>query len=478
MNLPEQSQHTWSGQSPQKESRKTLHLSWDSPQMGPISPIHWAGRGLWQSQVLRSCWSAAVWPHGATPGAQVSHRGGGSDGLFQKPSGLRWPLAGPPEWGGVGVASPSPRGTAPGGRAGSPQTARGTLSQTCFHSFRKAGEAARKGSPQAPLRLGLGWGRGRGLALSLSFLATAQESLSPAILVPPAWQEGGVFLGVVGPATAAMPSPTPRSRGCRPWQAPAEPSSPWCWAEPLVFSCPVTPASCYPAPQAACGAGSVGPSPAFYSQDTEAAVGDVASQTQTRAPRARRSPACSPAPLPGLRPHARSVGQRPAALPARMGPVERPPAGSASQPTPCWSVLVPCHWGLQSLLWPTWAARGHTGIGGGRGGLCGAVVRTPTAASRSPPSLGVPAAGLGQSWPAGLRGLQEGAVRGPLQPQDLLRTPIVCRSGGLPYALCHGLSERCFSSRAGVGWVGREEAAPPDFLRVAYLGGTSDGVSP
>lgn len=56
-NLPEQSQHTRSGQGPQKESRKTLHLSWDSPQMGPhplfsLLAHPWAGRGLRQSQAL------------------------------------------------------------------------------------------------------------------------------------------------------------------------------------------------------------------------------------------------------------------------------------------------------------------------------------------------------------------------------------------------------------------------------------------
>lgn len=56
-NLPEQSQHTRNGQGPQKESRKTLHLSWDSPQMGPhplfsLLAHPWAGRGLRQSQAL------------------------------------------------------------------------------------------------------------------------------------------------------------------------------------------------------------------------------------------------------------------------------------------------------------------------------------------------------------------------------------------------------------------------------------------
>lgn len=214
LSLPEQSQHTRSSQGPQKEWEDPAfilgqHLSLDSPQWAPVpcppfSPVHWAGRALWQSQMLRSCWSAAVWPHGATPGAQVSHRGG-RDGLFQKPSGPRWPVPGPPEWGGVGVASPSPRATAPGGRASAPQTARGTLSRpvpTCSGT-RRGGE---EGQPARCSQAWPGAGAGEGLALSLSFLAMAQESLSPAILLPPAWPEGGVFLGVAGPA---VPSPAP-----------------------------------------------------------------------------------------------------------------------------------------------------------------------------------------------------------------------------------------------------------------------------
>lgn len=45
-----------------------------SPKWGPVPSCPWlptqgAGRGLWQHQVLGICWSAAVWPGEATPGA-------------------------------------------------------------------------------------------------------------------------------------------------------------------------------------------------------------------------------------------------------------------------------------------------------------------------------------------------------------------------------------------------------------------------
>lgn len=127
----------------------------------------------------------------------MSHRGG-SDGLFQKLSVLRWPLPRPPEGGGAGGASllPRLRVLLLAGVQLTTDCLWPPLRPVC--TCREGWSGGRKGSRSAQAWPGAAAG-GEGLALSLSFLATAQEWL---LQLSGSLQPGtgtGVFLGVVGP---------------------------------------------------------------------------------------------------------------------------------------------------------------------------------------------------------------------------------------------------------------------------------------
>lgn len=220
----------------------------------------------------------------------MSHRGG-SDGLFQKLSVLRWPLPRPPEGGGAGGASllPRLRVLLLAGVQLTTDCLWPPLRPVC--TCREGWSGGRKGSRSAQAWPGAAAG-GEGLALSLSFLATAQEWL---LQLSGSLQPGtgtGVFLGVVGPPcrhglpSAPLQGPSPMASSGR---APGSQSS-----RDARISLSTS--------QAACGAGNVRLSPALYSRGTEAGVEDVVPQTQPGL--LHRAP-------PGLRPHARSVGRRP-----------------------------------------------------------------------------------------------------------------------------------------------------------------------
>lgn len=153
-------------------------------------------------------------------------------------------------------------------------------------------------------------------------------------------------------------------------------------------------------------------------------------------------------PLPGLRPHARSVGQRPAALPAHVGPVERPPTGSASQLTARWSVRAPCRWGLQSLPWPRRAA-GTPLAPTGEGSTVWRRRQNTSGCQPGPVVLGAPAAGLGQRWPARAAG---GGIEDPCSPGTCSGTPTVCPVAGSPVLV--SWPPRGLLLITGQGWGG------------------------
>lgn len=165
----------------------------------------------------------------------MSHRGG-SDGLFQKLSVLRWPLPRPPEGGGAGGASllPRLRVLLLAGVQLSTDCLWPPLRPvcTCREGWSVAGRAA------ALLRPGLGRRRGvRGWPCPSPSWPLPRSGFS-SCLGPSSLARGQGSSLVWWARPAAMACPAPRSRGRRPWRAPAEPP---------VLSRPVTPASrCLP----------------------------------------------------------------------------------------------------------------------------------------------------------------------------------------------------------------------------------------
>lgn len=233
LSLPEQSQHTRSSQGPQKESEKTLHLSWDSicPWTVPNGP---------QSPVLPSCPSTGLGGLSGSPRCyeavgqlQCGHMGPhqelkcptgeaemgfsrsrvGRGGLCQGPlSGAGW------EW---HLRHHGPLLLAAGPAHRRPPAA---PSPDLFPLVQEPGEAARKGSQLAALRPGRGRGQGRGWPCpSPSWPWPRRASLQPSCSLHLAGGRGLPWCG--GPCRT---QPSPRSGAVahgEPWQSPALPGA-------------------------------------------------------------------------------------------------------------------------------------------------------------------------------------------------------------------------------------------------------------
>lgn len=211
----------------------------------------------------------------------------------------------------------------------------------------------------------------------------------------------------------------------------------------ILLSCSISPA--------ACGAGGIGLSPAFCGRETEA--GDVAPQMQTRAPKARRSPACSTVPPPRPSPPC------PQCRPEARGPAcPRGPSGPSTHGL-CFSADGPLVCPCSVPLGPPVPAVAQTGSrdppGTDGGGEC--CVAPSSEHQRLPAGAGGARCPGGRAW-AALAGQGCGrGHRGPRQPRDLLRNPHCVPSGGLPRP-CLMASQRAASHhRPGVGWGRRKQ---------------------